>query len=111
ERLVAARESYRTHVATLLALGGTAAASPGKAAEDILALETRLAEASLDPAAAADAAATAHAFSFAELQKLAPHLDWERYFAEAVLPRAELNVAEPAFLERLDRELVATPVE
>jgi predicted metalloendopeptidase len=30
---------------------------------------------------------------------------------EAGLPRTDVNVAEPAFLERLDRELASTPVE
>jgi endothelin-converting enzyme/putative endopeptidase len=108
-RLVEARERYRAHVAAVLALGGMPAAAARKAAEDILALETRLAEASLAPAAAADAAATAHKVTFARLR--AARFDWERYFAEAGLPRADLNVAEPAFLERLDRELESTPVE
>ena len=48
--------------------------------------------------------------TFAQLSRLAPRVDWESYFAEAGLPRIDLNVAEPAFRERLDRELEATPV-
>ena len=108
-RFAEAREKYRAHVAAVLALGGMPAAAARKAAEDILALETRLAEASLAPAAAADPAATAHTVTFAQLA--AARFDWERYFAEAGLRRADLNVAEPAFLERLDRELESTPVE
>jgi putative endopeptidase len=116
ERFAQVREKYRQHVATVLSLGtlgGMPAAAAPKAAEDVLALETRLAEASLAPGAA-DPAATAHRYTFAQLQKLAPHLDWERYFAEAGLPRIDLNVLnveEPAFLARLDHELAATPVE
>ena len=47
--------------------------------------------------------------TFAQLA--AARFDWDRYFAEAGLPRADLNVAEPAFLERLDRELEKAPVE
>ena len=108
-RFAEARERYRAHVATVLALGGMPKAAAGKAAEDILALETRLAEASLPPAKAADAAATAHKVTFAQLA--AGRFDWERYFADAGLPTADLNVAEPAFLERLDRELEQTPVD
>ena len=102
-RFVEARERYRAHVASVLALGGMPGVPARKAAEDILALETRLAEASLAPAAAADPAATAHKVTFAQLA--AARFDWDRYFAEAGLPRADLNVAEPALLERLDREL------
>ncbi len=52
---------------------------------------------------------TFHKLTFAQLS--AARFDWERYFAEAGLPRADVNVAEPAFLERLDRELESTPVE
>jgi endothelin-converting enzyme/putative endopeptidase len=107
-RFVEVRETYRAHVAAVLALGGTPAAAAREAADDILALETRLAEASLAPAAAADPAGTAHKVTFAQLR--AGRFDWERYFAEAGLPRADVNVAEPAFLERLDRELASTPV-
>ena len=60
-------------------------APAGKAAEDILALETRLAEASLAPAAAADPAATSHRVAFAQLASA--RFDWDRYFTEAGLPR------------------------
>jgi putative endopeptidase len=109
-RFAEARERYRGHVASVLALGGMPAAPAGKAAADILALETRLAEASLAAAAAVDPAATAHKVTFQQLGAAA-RFDWERYFAEAGLPRADLNVAEPAFLERVDRELESTPVE
>jgi endothelin-converting enzyme/putative endopeptidase len=109
-RFAEARENYRAHVGSVLTLGGMAATPAGKAADDIVALETRLAEASLEKAAAADPAATAHKMTFAQLSRLGPHLDWERYFAEAGLPLIDVNVAEPAFIERLDRELEATPV-
>jgi putative endopeptidase len=108
-RFVEARERYRAHVAAVLALGGMPGVPARKAAEDILALETRLAEASLAPAGAADPAATAHRVTFAQLA--AARFDWDRYFTEAGLPRADVNVAEPAFLERLDRELDKAPVE
>lgn len=109
-RFAEAREKYRAHVAEVLALGGMAAVPARKAADGILALETRLAEASLAPAAAADPAATAHKMTFAELSRLARRFDWESYFAEAGLPRIDVNVAEPAFVDRLDRELAATSV-
>jgi len=110
-RFVDARTRYRLHVAKILTLSGLTHAHADKAADDIVALEKRLAEASLDSATAADAAATDHAMSLAQLQQLTPHMDWERYFEEAKLPSAGLNVAEPEFMQRLDRELSKTPVE
>ncbi|MEP7011342.1 MAG: M13 family metallopeptidase [Acidobacteriota bacterium] len=108
---VEVRAKYRAHVAKVLALSGMKALAAEKAADEILALETHLAEASLAPDAAADPAATAHKFTFAQLSQLAKNFDWKTYFAEASLPRIDVNVAEPAFLERVDRELQATPVE
>src|SRR5262249_57017142 len=48
--------------------------------------------------------------AFAELARMAPHIDWAAYFDAAKLPRVELNVAEPKLLQRVDRELEETPV-
>jgi putative endopeptidase len=105
-RFVDAREKYRAHVAAVFKLAGV----PGEeaAAETVLAFERRLAEASLDNVALRDPAATDHKSSFADLEKLAPHFDWKAYFDEAKLPRAELNVAEPKFLQQFDKELGET---
>ena len=107
---VEVRAKYREHIARVLTLAGLAGATSANVGEEIVALETRLAEASLSPAAAADPATTAHKMTFTGLRQLSAHFDWESYFAEAHLPRIDVNVAEPAFIERLDRELRTTPV-
>jgi putative endopeptidase len=110
-RFVDARTRYRAHVAKILTLAGMAQAQAEQAASAVVALEKRLAESSLDSATAADAAATDYTMSFAQLRQLTPHIDWERYFEEAKLPRVDLSVAEPKFMLQLDRELAKTPVE
>ena len=110
-RFVDARTRYRAHVAKILTLAGVGPAQAEQAASTVVALEKRLAESSLDSATAADAAATDYTMSFAQLQQLTPHIDWERYFEEAKLPRVDLSVAEPKFMLQLDRELAKTPVE
>ena len=109
-RFVETLAKYREHVARVLALGGLQAASANAAADQIIALEKRLADVSLDSVAAGDDKATDHKLSFAALKQLAPHIDWETYFTEAKLPRVDLNVAEPKFLQQLDKELNETPV-
>ena len=109
-RFAAVREEYRAHLATVLQLGGLPEAQAGKAAEEILALEKRLAGASLDAATAGDPAATAHHTTYAQLKQLAPRFDWDRYFDEARLPRSDLNLAEPKLLQQLDKELKDTPL-
>jgi putative endopeptidase len=105
-----AREKYQAHLVTVLTLGGMSDAQARAAAPGIVSLEKRLAEASLDSATAADPAATDHMVTFAQLKTLAPHFDWEAYFDEAKLPKVPLNVAEPKFLQQLDKALVETPV-
>lgn len=100
----------RARLTSLLKLAGMPDAETAPAADAVLALEKRLAEASLDDATAGDPAKTDHRTTFAELEQLAPHVDWKTYFAEAGLARADLNVAEPALLRQVEKELVETPV-
>jgi endothelin-converting enzyme/putative endopeptidase len=46
--------------------------------------------------------------TFAALTKLAPAMDWNGYFAAAKISRADLNVAEPKFLQEVDRQIRET---
>jgi len=109
-QLVQARERYRTRVARVLALAGSPDAAARESSVAILGLETRLAGVSLTATASADPAATDHPMTFAQLEQLAPGVDWQGYFAEAGLPRADLNVEQPNFLKQLDAELRKTPL-
>jgi putative endopeptidase len=109
-RFVEARQQYRAHVSRMFQLLGRPPAAAREAAETVFAFEKRLAEASLDNVALRDPKATDHLVPFAELARLAPHLDWAAYFDEARLPREELNVEQPRFLEAVDRELQKAPV-
>ena len=107
---VEARERYRARVAQVLMLAGAEDAAARESSLAILGLEKRLAEASLDAKASADPAATDHRMTFAQLDQLAPAVDWNAYFAEAGLPRVDLNVEQPNFLRRLDVELREAPL-
>jgi putative endopeptidase len=73
-------------------------------AEAVIALEARLGSAVVDPAPA-----TSTHVDFAKLRELAPHVDWDAYFADAKLSRGALEVADPAYLQAVDRELATTP--
>jgi hypothetical protein len=53
---------------------------------------------------------TDHKTSFADLKKLAPAIDWDNYFKTEKISRADLNVAEPKFMQEVDRELRQTPM-
>jgi endothelin-converting enzyme/putative endopeptidase len=104
-RFAEAREKYRGHVANIFKLAGYGEAEARAAAETTFGFETKLAEASLDRTTLRDPKATDHKTRFADLQKLAPRFDWAGYFDAFGLPRADLNVQQPAFVQRLDRTL------
>ena len=109
-RFVEARAEYHAHLGRMFQLLGRTPAQAKAAAETVFAFEKRLAEASLDNIALRDPKATDHVLPFAELAKLTPHLDWAAYFDEAKLPRGELNVDQPRFMQVVDQALQATPV-
>ena len=109
-RFAEARAKYRAHVAKMFVLLGRSASEGEAAAQVVLEMETKLAQASLDNVASRDPASTDHKMTVASLQKLTPHLDWTGYFAATGLSRADLNVQEPKFLAEVDRQLEATPV-
>jgi endothelin-converting enzyme/putative endopeptidase len=91
-------------------LVGYKQAAAKQASDTVFAMETKLAEASLDKVALRDPHNTDHKTSFADMQKLTSHFDWASYFDGAGLQHADLNVTEPKFLEEVDRQLAATPL-
>jgi endothelin-converting enzyme/putative endopeptidase len=109
-RFQEAREKYRAHIASIFKLAGSQEAEAKAAAETVFAMEKSLAEAALDNVALRDPAATDHKTAFADLQKLTPRFDWAAYFQSAGIPRADLNVQEPKFLQTVDRQLGETPI-
>ena len=110
ERFKEARAQYLVHVANMFQLAGYSAADSRKAAGQVMQFETALAKATLDNVARRDPQATDHQTTYAQLQQLTPHFDWDGYYKDADLPRVNLNVQEPAFMTEFDRQLSTTPL-
>jgi putative endopeptidase len=110
DRFQQARAKYKEYIATIFKLDGASEADAAKAVETVMAMETRLADASLDNVALRDPQATDHKTTFADLEKMTPHFDWSAYFKQAGLPNADLNVNEPKFMAAVDKELTTTSV-
>ncbi|MBS1849665.1 MAG: M13 family metallopeptidase [Acidobacteria bacterium] len=110
-RFKEAREKYRVHVAASFRLIGYSQPEAERAADQVFAMESKLAEASLDNVALRDPHNTDHKLAFADLQKLTPHFDWAVYYGSANLKPATLNVQEPKFLQEVDRRLASAPLE
>jgi endothelin-converting enzyme/putative endopeptidase len=110
-RFVEARQKYLAHVAKMFALLGFTDTRAKTAADTIARFEKTLAEASLDNVALRDPKATDHKTRFVDLQKLTPGFDWTAYFRHFELPTDDVNVAEPRFLEAVNRQLAAAPLD
>ena len=110
KRFQEAREKYRVYVAHMIELSGKSRAESRRMAEAVFGIEKQLALASLDSVSRREAKATDHKTSFVDLTNLAPDFDWVGYVASAKLPRAALNVQQPAFLKAMDDLLLEAPL-
>jgi endothelin-converting enzyme/putative endopeptidase len=103
------RAKYVEHVTNMLTLAGVADAS--KKAHIILALETKLARASMPLAERRDPNKIYHRLEIAGLMQLAPKFPWKQYLADLGFPSiTQINVAVPEFFRAINGELTATPL-
>jgi endothelin-converting enzyme/putative endopeptidase len=108
ERFQKARENYKAYVTTVFKLVGMNDADAQKATETVMAMETRLADATLDNVAQRDPAATDHMTTFDQLKAMTPHFDWAAYFKATGMSTADVNVDQPKFMAAVDKELAST---
>ena len=110
-RFVETREKYVEYMTDMFKLAGWDAAKAAAAAQTVLAMETRMAEASLSTAELRDPKATDHKMTLAELRTIAPHIDWDGYLAHSHLSKdVPINVGQPKYMQALDRQLQETPL-
>ncbi|HEY0760199.1 MAG TPA: M13 family metallopeptidase [Acidisarcina sp.] len=111
---VETRTKYLAYIAHMLALAGEKPEQAGAEATAILALETKLAQASLTRVERRNPHNLDHKLSLDQLHALTPALDLGAYLA-AVHPGADslktINVTEPKFYQALETQLKAEPFE
>jgi len=108
-KFAAQKAAYRAHVARVLTLAGWPDAS--RAADVILALETRIAEASWTRVEQRDADKTHNPRTLAELETMAPGFPWRTWARAANLDRTErLVVGEPSAFTKIAALYGQTPV-
>ncbi|HWC66381.1 MAG TPA: M13 family metallopeptidase, partial [Thermoanaerobaculia bacterium] len=110
DKTKAIREKYVAHVAKMLELLGDDPAKAADEAKTVLAIETRLAKASMTRVERRDPDATYHRMSVADLQKLTPNFAWNAYLRDVDAPPSVVNVAQPAFFEAMSRDLAEVPL-
>ncbi|HTY42489.1 MAG TPA: M13 family metallopeptidase [Thermoanaerobaculia bacterium] len=105
------RDQYVAHVTKMFALAGDDPAKAAAHAKDVMALETKLAEASMTRVERRDPDKTYNRKSLAELAKLTPNFSWTGYLKDlASPPVAAINIGQPKYFEAVNKELVATPL-
>ena len=112
EKFKTTRAQYVDHVAKMFELAGSPAAKARADAERVLALETGLARASMPRVEMRKPENVYHITPVSELQSIAPQLDWPSYFSSLGLADLRsLNVAQPEYIEEVNRLLETTPLE
>ena len=90
------RTKYEAPGAKMFQLAGWTEKEAGKAATEVMAIETQLAKASYEKVKMRDPHANYHKMSVEELKKNIPGIDWDVYFATLGLQGiTELNVGQP----------------
>ena len=102
------KAAYRAHVAKILTLAGWA--QPEQAADAVLALETRIAEASWTKVEQRDADKTYNPMTIAELEKAAPGFPWAAWAKGANLAGGKLIVGEPSAFTKIAAIFAGAPV-
>jgi len=110
-RLKDIRTKYQGHIEKMLALAGHADAAQEAAA--IVALETGIARVQWSAVENRDPVKGYNMMRFAELQKLAPGVDWSAWMkGVGVAGKIKtINVSQPSYVAGLDKIIDATPVE
>ncbi len=105
------RAQYLLHVQKLLELAGDDAATAAANAKTVMAIETRLAKASMTRVEQRDPNATYHRMSLGELSDLAPGFGWKAYFtAIGKSAPGPINVEQPDFFKEVSAMMNDVPL-
>jgi putative endopeptidase len=105
------RDEYVKHVAKMLELLGDEPAKAASEAQTVLALETKLAEASLTRVEMREPANIYHRMTPAQIKELAPAYDWAGYMQQlGITQKTDINVATPEFFKAVNQHLNSVPV-
>ncbi len=106
------REQYREHVAKMFTLLGESSEQAAKDADTVLAIETKLAEASRTPVQLRDRENNYNKKTLAELKQLAPKLNWDLYWKGLdVAGFNDVVVGQPEFIKRVSELLGSIPAK
>ena len=105
------RDAFTTHIAHMFALLGDSASVAAAHAKIVLAFETQLAHASKSPVELRDPVANYHKMTLAQVQALAPRINWAAFYKLQGAPTIPaIDVAQPAYFTAINGMLATVPV-
>ena len=108
----AIRKAYVLHVAKMLELAGDPAAKAASGADVVMAMETRLAKATMSDVERRDPVAMYHKMPLSDLDAIAPGATWQAYFTAVGLPHpGDILVDNPRFFTEAAHMIEDTQLE
>jgi len=108
---VETRQKYVEHVEKMFQLAGDKPDIAAMEAKTVLAIETRLAQASMDRTVRRDPKTRDHKMTVAEISAAAPNFDLAVYLASNGAPKfTTLNVGNPDFFKQVNSQLDSVPL-
>ncbi|MBS7566965.1 M13 family metallopeptidase [Mucilaginibacter sp. Bleaf8] len=105
------RAAYVKYIAQLFTLTGTDAATAAKNADNVLKLETALAQSHSTPVQLRDPVKNYHKFAVADMQKQAPDLDLKDALNRMDVKTDTILVGQPEYYKALNSLLKAQPID
>lgn len=97
------REAYKTYIAELATLAGYSEANAQRMVNNVMNIETELAQASMSRVELRNPAASYHPMAIAEIEKTMPNINITNYFkAQGIENIDTLIVGQPEFLKTVD---------
>ena len=105
------RDAFTAHVSRIFQLLGDSASVADVEAKTVLAFETQLAQASKSAIALRDPIANYHKMTLAELQALAPRINWLAFYKSQGAPAIPaVDVAQPAYFKTFNEMITSVPI-
>ncbi|HYW33982.1 MAG TPA: M13 family metallopeptidase, partial [Balneolaceae bacterium] len=104
------RNAYQHYIATVLSLSGDPKSTADREANDIIDLETKMAEASKPPVKLRNPQANYHLLTIRKLDDQTPNIDWKNVFNQMNIGVDTVQVGQPEFYRQLSDLVNSTPV-
>ncbi|HET7209954.1 MAG TPA: M13 family metallopeptidase [Terriglobales bacterium] len=105
------REKYLAHMTRIFVMLGDDEATAKKEADNVMAIETKLAQGSFERVKMRDPKSRDHKMKLSDLASLAPNFGFTPFFTDTGAPKfSEINVAPPDFFKAANEVLASAPI-